>query len=118
MPIGVGDVIIMVVVSGVIVAGNARTSSCIRLQACSWPDAQSRRRTPLEIQLRGWWKTAASLRRYAKATRLMTQAAKIPKAVLDFLQAKGRRVIVPRPRAEEQAQVPGLDSSCLSQRGK
>ena len=47
-------------------------------------DLHSKARTALEVQLRGRWRTAASLRRYGKAVRLATQLAKIPKAVVDF----------------------------------
>lgn len=47
-------------------------------------DLRSRARSPLEVQLRGRWRTATSLRRYGKASRLMTQSAKVPSDVARF----------------------------------
>ena len=44
-------------------------------------DLNGGRRPALEVQLRGRWRTTASLRRYGKTTRLMTQLAKIDERV-------------------------------------
>ena len=47
-------------------------------------DLRAGRRTALGVQLRGRWRTAASLRRYAKAARLQTQLAKVPAEVQQY----------------------------------
>ena len=73
-------------------------------------DLRNRHRSPMEVQLRGRWRTATSLRRYGKATRLMTQLAKVPEQVqaygttiendvLNMIQAAGcgNRLRIPAP---------------------
>lgn len=47
-------------------------------------DLQCRARSPLEVQARGRWRTLASLRRYGKASRLMSQGAKVPTDVAQY----------------------------------
>lgn len=47
-------------------------------------DLGRRRRYPLEVQLRGRWRTLAPLQRYGKAKRLMTQRHKVEPHVLKY----------------------------------
>ena len=47
-------------------------------------DLRNRHRSPLEVQMRGRWRTSTSLRRYGKATRLMTQLDKVPPEVQQY----------------------------------
>ena len=48
-------------------------------------DLNSKARLTSEVQLRGRWRTLASLRRYGKAVRLATQLAKIPAEIAKYV---------------------------------
>ena len=47
-------------------------------------DLSSGARTREEVKARGRWKTEASLARYGKSTRLLTELRKVPPATLSF----------------------------------
>ena len=47
-------------------------------------DLMTKFRTLDEAQRRGRWRTATSLRRYGKETRVLSELRKVPTAVLDF----------------------------------
>ena len=71
-------------------------------------DLQSRLRTEAEVAARGWWKTPASVRNYAKPSRMNKVAQQAGKSILEFgesVRVRFRRAILngtaarlPRPR--------------------
>ena len=83
-------------------------SHSVRLGGAS-DDARRRRRTMLEIRLRGGWAADASIRRFRKHTRLLRESEQLPAAVRGYGElvaamtieclAQSRRPPAPPPAA-------------------
>ena len=81
-------------------------------------DIQSRLRTEAEVAARGWWKTAASVRNYAKPSRMNKVGHQAGKSILEygeFVRVRFKRAIlsgtaVPQPPPLPPPRLPPLAS--------
>lgn len=74
-------------------------------------DLRLQRRSALEVQLRGRWRSVASLKRYGKATRLTTQLNKIRPNVIEFgqkIQSDVVRYLVAAANVDHKQALPAL----------
>lgn len=79
-----------------------------RHSGASW-DMARRQRTPLEVQMRGGWRTTTSLVRYEKHGRMISEYARLPFSTrlwLEQVHGKLRDIIV------KGSQVPNPPSQC------
>ena len=72
-------------------------------------DIQSRLRTEAEVAARGWWKTAASVRNYAKPARMNKVAQQAGKSILEygeFVRVRFKRAILSGTAVPPPAPLP------------